>query len=147
MQKKKIAQILGYLGLIPFYLLIILFFYTEFNQSVIELYFFYNIIILSFLCGSLWSKTLNTQETNPRTFFLILSVTIPIIAIALDFYENLNIKIIFYIVFYFMTGIMDKQIFTEKNNDWYLILRKRLNFFVILSQLIYLISINAHSFI
>jgi len=69
-EKKKLATILGYLGLIPFFALTIIFFISNFNNYVVDVYLFYANIILSFLCGSQWSKILNSNISNNRNLLL-----------------------------------------------------------------------------
>ncbi len=146
-EKKKLASILGYLGLIPFYVLTIIFFISNFNNYVIDIYLFYAIIILSFLCGSQWSKILNSNISNNKNLLLTLSVLVPVFSFILDFFSNQDIKIAIYIVVYFAINLIDSRIFFETSNAWYLNLRKRLTFFVILTLVINLFAVNAYRFL
>jgi hypothetical protein len=144
-EKKKLSQILGYLGLIPFYALTIFYFLSNFNSYVVEVYLFYSNIILAFICGTQWNKTLNGNLPNSN-LILTASVIIPIVAFGLDFFSNQNINIIFYIITFFALNLIDAKIFKETNNIWYLTLRKRLTFLVIISQVVNLFAINAYRF-
>jgi hypothetical protein len=144
-EKKKLAIILGYLGVIPFYALTIFYFLSNFNDYIVEVYLFYSNIILAFICGTQWSKILNSNLPNSN-LILTASVTIPMVAFILDFFSNQNINIIFYIIAFFAINFVDTKIFKETNNLWYTILRKRLTFLVILSQVINLFAINAYRF-
>jgi hypothetical protein len=144
-EKKKLAKILGYLGLIPFYALTIFYILSNFNSYVVEVYLFYSNIILAFICGTQWSKTLNSNLPNSN-LILTASVTIPIVAFVLDFFSNQNINIVFYIITFFALNLIDAKIFKETNNIWYSTLRKRLTFLVIISQLVNLFAINAYRF-
>jgi hypothetical protein len=95
MEKKKLATILGYLGLIPFFTFTIIFFISNFNNYVVDVY----------------------------------------------------IKIAIYIILFFSTNFIDGKIFSETSNVWYLNLRKRLTFLVILTLVINLFAVNAYRFL
>jgi len=144
-EKKKLAIILGCLGLIPFYALTIFYFLSNFNNYIVEVYLFYSNIILAFICGTQWSKILNGNLPNSN-LILTASVTIPIIAFVLDFFSNQNINIVFYIITFFALNLIDAKIYKETTNIWYVTLRKRLTFLVIISQVVNLFAINAYRF-
>jgi hypothetical protein len=144
MDKKKLATILGYLGLIPFFSFTLVFFISNFNNYVIDVYLFYGNIILAFICGSQWSKILNSNIIDNRNLLLTLSVCIPVFSFILDFFSNQDIKIAIHIILFFVINLIDKKIFCEANNLWYLTLRKRLTFLVILTLVIYLFAINSY---
>ena len=146
-EKKKLATILGYLGLIPFFTFTIIFFISNFNNYVVDVYLFYSNIILVFLCGSQWSKILNSNISNNRNLLLTLSVVVPVFSFILDFFSNQDIKIAVYIILFFSTNIIDGKIFSEPSNIWYLNLRKRLTFLVILTLVINLFAVNAYRFL
>jgi hypothetical protein len=144
MDKKKLATILGYLGLIPFFSFTLVFFISNFNNYVIDVYLFYGNIILAFICGSQWSKILNSNIIDNRNLLLTLSVCIPVFSFILDFFSNQDIKIAIHIILFFVINLIDKKIFCEANNLWYLTLRKRLTFLVILTLVINLFAINSY---
>ena len=146
MNKKKLATILGYLGLIPFFSLTVIFFISNFNNYVVDVYLFYANIILAFICGSHWSKILNSNIIENKSLLLILSVCIPFFSFILDFFSNQDVKIAIYVVLFFATNFIDKKIFFETNNFWYLNLRKRLTFLVIFTLVINLFAINSYRF-
>jgi len=146
-EKKKLATILGYLGLIPFFTFTIIFFISNFNNYVVDVYLFYSNIILAFLCGGQWSKILNSNISNNRNLLLTLSVVVPVFSFILDFFSNQDIKIAVYIILFFSTNIIDGKIFSEPSNIWYLNLRKRLTFLVILTLVINLFAVNAYRFL
>ena len=146
-EKKKLATILGYLGLIPFFTFTIIFFISNFNNYVLDVYLFYSNIILAFLCGSQWSKILNSNISNNRNLLLTLSVIVPVFSFILDFFSNQDIKIAVYIILFFSANIIDGKIFSEPSNIWYLNLRKRLTFLVILTLVINLFAVNAYRFL
>ena len=147
MDKKKLATILGYLGLIPFFSLTVIFFISNFNNYVVDVYLFYTNIILAFICGSHWSKILNSNIIDNKSLLLILSVCIPFFSFILDFFSNQDVKIAIYVVLFFATNFIDKKIFFETNNFWYLNLRKRLTFLVIFTLVINLFAINSYRFL
>ena len=146
MDKKKLATILGYLGLIPFFSLTVIYFISNFNNYVVDVYLFYANIILAFICGSHWSKILNSNIIENKSLLLILSVCIPFFSFILDFFSNQDVKIPIYVVLFFATNFIDKKIFFETNNFWYLNLRKRLTFLVIFTLVINLFAINSYRF-
>ena len=146
MDKKKLAKILGYLGLIPFFSLTVIYFISNFNNYVVDVYLFYANIILAFICGSHWSKILNSNIIDNKSLLLILSVCIPFFSFILDFFSNQDVKIAIYVVLFFATNFIDKKIFFETNNFWYLNLRKRLTFLVIFTLVINLFAINSYRF-
>jgi hypothetical protein len=147
MDKKKLATILGYLGLIPFFSLTLIFLISNFNNYVIDVYLFYGNIILAFICGSQWSKILNSNIIDNRNLLLTFSVCIPVFSFILDFFSNQDIKIAIHIILFFVINLIDKKIFCEADNLWYLSLRKRLTFLVILTLVIYLFAINSYRFL
>ena len=147
MDKKKLATILGYLGLIPFFSLTVIYFISNFNNYVVDVYLFYANIILAFICGSHWSKILNSNIIENKSLLLILSVCIPFFSFILDFFSNQDVKIAIYVVLFFATNFIDKKIFFETNNFWYLNLRKRLTFLVIFTLVINLFAINSYRFL
>ncbi len=102
MDKKKLATILGYLGLIPFFSLTVIFFISNFNNYVVDVYLFYANIILAFICGSHWSKILNSNIIDNKSLLLILSVCIPFFSFILDFFSNQDVKIAIYVVLFFV---------------------------------------------
>ena len=146
MDKKKLATILGYLGLIPFFSLTVIYFISNFNNYVVDVYLFYANIILAFICGSHWSKILNSNIIDNKSLLLILSVCIPFFSFILDFFSNQDVKIAIYVVLFFVINFIDKKIFFETNNFWYLNLRKRLTFLVIFTLVINLFAINSYRF-
>ena len=146
MDKKKLAKILGYLGLIPFFSLTVIYFISNFNNYVVDVYLFYANIILAFICGSHWSKILNSNIIENKSLLLIVSVCIPFFSFILDFFSNQDVKIAIYVVLFFATNFIDKKIFFETNNFWYLNLRKRLTFLVIFTLVINLFAINSYRF-
>jgi hypothetical protein len=147
MDKKKLATMLGYLGLIPFFSLTVIYFISNFNNYVLDVYLFYANIILAFICGSNWSKILNSNIIDNKSLLLILSVCIPFFSFILDFFSNQDVKIAIYVVLFFVTNFIDKKIFFETNNFWYLNLRKRLTFLVIFTLVINLFAINSYRFL
>ena len=146
MDKKKLASILGYLGLIPFFSLTVIYFISNFNNYVVDVYLFYANIILAFICGNHWSKILNSNIIDNKSLLLILSVCIPFFSFILGFFSNQDVKIAIYVVLFFVTNFIDKKIFFETNNFWYLNLRKRLTFLVIFTLVINLFAINSYRF-
>ncbi len=115
-------------------------------EYLIDVYLLYSLVILSFLCGTQWSKILNTETINNKNFILVLSVGLPIVGFFLDFIQNQDIKLLLYIFGFFTVNQIDKNLFFEKNNYWYLTFRKRLTFLVIISQIINLFAIYSHRF-
>jgi hypothetical protein len=113
----------------------------------VDVYLFYSNIILSFLCGSQWSKILNSNISNNRNLLLTLSVLVPVFTFILDFFANQDIKIAIYMVLFFAANFIDGKIFSESSNAWYLNLRKRLTFAVILTLVINLFAVNAYRFL
>jgi hypothetical protein len=147
MDKKKLASILGYLGLIPFFSLTLIFFISNFNNYVIDVSLFYSNIILAFICGGQWSKILNSNILNNRSLLLTSSICIPFFSFILDFFSNQDIRVAIHIVLFFVINLIDKKIFFELNNLWYLDLRKKLTLLVILTLMINLLAINSHRFL
>lgn len=106
---KKTIQILCYLGVFPFYILIgINYFYQSF--TVIELFNLYSIIILCFLCGSTWTNLILIRKELNLKFLKIIIVWVPIVLIAIDvIVSSLSIKIFFYATIYFLIYWIDNK--------------------------------------
>lgn len=94
MEHRKLAIYLGYSGLIPFYSINVLYFYLGRIEYLIDVYLLYSLVILSFLCGTHWSKILNTETIKNKNFILVLSVGLPIVGFF-RFYTKSRYKITF----------------------------------------------------
>ena len=130
LKKFNLHEVLGYLGFFPFYFLIILVSIDKGNLNLyINLVAFYLFIIISFIGAVYWGITITLKK---KTSKLIIFSVVPSIIVSIIYI--LNIPIILKI----FTGIflLNSMYFFEKLYcvnflpNWYLKLRKNLNFFV-----------------
>ena len=143
MSSNKLISILGYSGLIPFYLIAIYFNLKNYN-FLIDIFFLYSIIILCFLSGSLWMKTILVHTHKKNNLFKILSVVFPLIALGTELFVNYILKVPIYILIYIILYTCDKQD-NKRELDEYLKMRFFLTVNVIATHLLLLYGIYSNS--
>ena len=130
---------LSYLGLIPFYFFAIISIFEDYN-FFIDIFFLYSVIIICFLSGSLWMKLMILPKQKNNTFFRILSVTFPLIAMISELFVSYSLKVIIYVLIYILIYICDKKTAAHNMSD-YIRMRFFLTGNVILTHLILLYTI------
>lgn len=130
---------LSYLGLIPFYFFAIISIFEDYN-FFIDIFFLYSVIIICFLSGSLWMKLMILPKQKNNTFFRILSVTFPLIAMISELFVSYSLKVIIYALIYILIYICDKKTAAHSMPD-YIRMRFFLTGNVILTHLILLYTI------
>jgi hypothetical protein len=142
MGPNKIIHVLGYSGLIPFYLFSIMTALEGYN-FFIDIFFLYSAIILCFLSGSLWMKLIALPKQAENTFFKFLSVGFPLVVMSTELFVTYAIKTFVYMLIYVLIYMCDKK--TTKNT---LLDYMRMRFFltgnVLLTHLILLYAIFTH---
>ena len=130
------AYVLGYGGLIPFiYFTLYGFKDVEHLFPTQELFYFYGLTILSFLGASHWGFVLtsseHTKSQKKQQLRLFIGVVPALFAFSSVFFSELGRLIILLIGFKFIL-VSDIFLFrSEKILGWYLPLRKRLSFIVL----------------
>ena len=129
MKHKKLINFLSYLGLLPFYFLIIL--YTKFDAFYFkDIFFFYSLIIVSFLSGSSW---INLSVTNNR-LLIVVTILIPIVGLISEIFFRSELKIVLNCFLFYLLFFIDNRYLNYKID--YIYLRKNLTYIVIISQII-----------
>ena len=137
MKHKKLINFLSYLGLLPFYFLIIL--YTKFDAFYFkDIFFFYSLIIVSFLSGSSW---INLSVTNNR-LLIVVTILIPIVGLISEIFFRSELKIVFNCFLFYLLFFIDNRYLNYKID--YIYLRKNLTYLVIISQIIMLFIIYSN---
>ena len=137
MKHKKLINFLSYLGLLPFYFLIIL--YTKFDAFYFkDIFFFYSLIIVSFLSGSSW---INLSVTNNR-LLIVVTMLIPIVGLISEIYFRSELKIVLNCFLFYLLFFIDNRYLNYKID--YIYLRKNLTYLVIISQIIMLFIIYSN---
>ena len=108
MRPNKIIHVLGYSGLIPFYLFSIMTALEGYN-FFIDIFFLYSAIILCFLFGSLWMKLIALPKQSENTFFKFLSVGFPLIVMSTELFVTYALKTLVYMLIYVLIYICDKK--------------------------------------
>lgn len=127
MQERKIAQILGYSGIIPYLFtsIFVRFNFTYFD--LVEVITIYSYIIITFLGGIYWGITLISKYKSK--FFFLFSVTssvLILISLFLNFDSNYNIIFIIILINTFL--FFELRFFKEKFiPKWFFTLRIKLN--------------------
>ena len=133
---------LGYSGLIPFYLFSIMTALEGYN-FFIDIFFLYSAIILCFLSWSLWMKLIALPKQSENTFFKFLSVGFPLIVMSTELFVTYALKTLVYMLIYVLIYICDKK--TTKNTFLdYMRMRFFLTGNVLLTHLILLYAIFTH---
>lgn len=137
MKHKKLINFLSYLGLLPFYFLIIL--YTKFDAFYFkDIFFFYSLIIISFLSGSSW---INLSVTNNR-LLIVVTILIPIVGLISEIFFRSELKIVLNCFLFYLLFFIDNRYLDYKID--YIYLRKNLTYLVIISQIIMLFIIYSN---
>ncbi len=137
MKHKKLINFLSYLGLLPFYFLIIL--YTKFDAFYFkDIFFFYSLIIVSFLSGSSW---INLSVTNNR-LLIVVTILIPIVGLISEIFFRSELKIVLNCFLFYLLFFIDNRYLDYKID--YIYLRKNLTYLVIISQIIMLFIIYSN---
>ena len=137
MKHKKLINFLSYLGLLPFYFLIIL--YTKFDAFYFkDIFFFYSLIIVSFLSGSSW---INLSVTNNR-LLIVVTMLIPIVGLISEIFFRSELKIVLNCFLFYLLVFIDNRYLDYKID--YIYLRKNLTYLVIISQIIMLFIIYSN---
>ena len=137
MKHKKLINFLSYLGLLPFYFLIIL--YTKFDGFYFkDIFFFYSLIIVSFLSGSSW---INLSVTNNR-LLIVVTILIPIVGLISEIFFRSELKIVLNCFLFYLLFFIDNRYLDYKID--YIYLRKNLTYLVIISQIIMLFIIYSN---
>ena len=137
MKHKKLINFLSYLGLLPFYFLITL--YTKFDAFYFkDIFFFYSLIIVSFLSGSSW---INLSVTNNR-LLIVVTILIPIVGLISEIFFRSELKIVLNCFLFYLLFFIDNRYLDYKID--YIYLRKNLTYLVIISQIIMLFIIYSN---
>ena len=138
---ETLAKILGFSGLVPFIIALILF-NLNFNKiQVLEIIIVYGYSIIAFLGGIYWGIGLNVRIGAKKYFFISTLPTI-FVLIGLLFSLSLILKVIY------LTFILNFFLFLEfsflqilKLPKWFLLLRIKLNIFLTILLIMITLSV------
>ena len=137
MKNKKLISFLSYLGLLPFYLLIVL--YTKFDAFYFkDIFFFYSLIIVSFLSGCSW---INLTLTNNK-LLIVITILIPIISLISEIFFISELKIILNCLLFYLLFFIDNKYLDFKKE--YIYLRRNLTYLVIIAQIMMLFIVYSN---
>ena len=139
---EKLAKILGFSGLIPFIIALIMLNFHISKIQVLEITIVYGYTIIAFLGGIYWGVGLNIKLGAKKYFFISTLPTI-FVLISLLFPLSLISKVIYLICiinFFLYLEFSFLQIF--KLPKWFLFLRINLNIF--LTLLLIMIALSAY---
>ena len=143
MSLNKWNKILGYAGLIPFYIFSIASMLANYN-FFIDIFFLYSVIILCFLSGSLWMKLILLPQQKQNFLFKCLAVIFPLIALISELFVSYYLKIAIYILIYILIYICDKRTVSNGLSE-YIRMRLFLTGHVILTHFILLYTVFTYS--
>ncbi len=139
MDSNKITKILGYSGLIPFYVFSLLTINENFT-FFIDIFFLYSVIILSFLSGSLWMKLIKNPNQNNSVLYKLISIGLPLFALTSELFVAYVLKIIIYVMIYILLYICELKT-SESNLKDYVKMRFILTINVVLTHFLLLYAI------
>ena len=140
-KKLNTFEVNGIFGFLPFLLIIFLIFLNKNNVSIyLDFIIFYLFIIIVFIGATHWGFVLSLKKKKSKLIFFsiipsILVSFIYILKITITLKLLIGIFLLNIIFFYEKTYL--KNIFP----DWYLVLRRNLNFFVTSAVLIIILLI------
>ena len=139
---ENLAKILGFSGLIPFIIAIIILNLNISKTQVLEVIIIYGYTIIAFLGGIYWGVGLNIKISAKKYFFISTLPTI-FVLISLLFPLSLISKIIYLIcILNFFLYLEFSFLQTIKLPKWFLFLRIKLNIF--LTLLLIVIALSAY---
>ena len=139
MDSNKITKILGYSGLIPFYVFSLLTINKHFT-FFIDIFFLYSVIILSFLSGSLWMKLIKNPNQKNSVLYKFISIGLPLFALTSELFVAYVLKIIIYVMIYILLYICELKT-SESNLKDYVKMRFILTINVVLTHFLLLYAI------
>lgn len=139
MDLNKITKILGYSGLIPFYVFSLLTINEHFT-FFIDIFFLYSVIILSFLSGSLWMKLIKNPNQKNSVLYKFISIGLPLFALTSELFVAYVLKIIIYVMIYILLYICELKT-SESNLKDYVKMRFILTINVVLTHFLLLYAI------
>lgn len=139
MDSNKITKILGYSGLIPFYVFSLLTINEHFT-FFIDIFFLYSVIILSFLSGSLWMKLIKNPNQKNSVLYKFISIGLPLFALTSELFVAYVLKIIIYVMIYILLYICELKT-SESNLKDYVKMRFILTINVVLTHFLLLYAI------
>ena len=139
---ENIAKILGFSGLIPFIIAIIILNFNVSKTQVLEIIIIYGYTIIAFLGGIYWGVGLNIKISAKKYFFIstlptifvLISLLFPLSLIAKIIYLICILNLFLYLEFSFLQ--------TLKIPKWFLFLRVKLNIF--LTLLLIMIALSTY---
>ena len=139
---ENLAKILGFSGLIPFIIALIMLNFNISTIQVLEIIIVYGYTIIAFLGGIYWGVGLNIK-IKAKKYFLISTLPTIFIFISLLFQLSFISKIIYLIfILNFFLYLEFSFLQTLKLPKWFLLLRIRLNIF--LTLLLIMIAFSAY---
>ena len=138
MVNKKLINTLSYLGLVPFYVILIFYFFNK-NFYLIDIFFYYSLVIITFLSGCSWVKLIETSKIS----LIIVTIFTPILNLVAEIFLCSYLKGVLYLIFYYLIFFIDKKYITYSPD--YIFMRRNLTYLVMLSQIIMLIVIYTNN--
>ena len=134
LKAQHLSNILGFGGILPFMLLLILIGMTDkkYYYFLIDSFFSYTSIILTFLGAVYWGFSLTKKNEININIALIFSIIPAILGWATNsFVQSEVIKIFLFLIFFNSIYFLEKKYASKiKIPTYYIILRKNLNIFV-----------------
>ena len=130
---KNIINWLGYLGLIPFFILSsgCWFLSSSARELASNGFILYSLGILCFLAGTLWGAAQSLPE-SARPWRLIVSNIFTVLAVISVWLVNILEASLFFMISYFC--IYRYEASTQQSRGWYIELRAKLTFGVLISH-------------
>ena len=129
-KKTKTHELLGFLAILPFFVIIFLCLLDKENYfKYLNITAFYLSIIVSFIGASYWGISLNTKNTkNKLTIFSVMPAILVVFFYMLEI--DVLINLILCALLMNLTILLEKYHFLPFIPNWYFKLRVTLNIFV-----------------
>ena len=137
-----IVNILGYLGLIPFFFSIILiyFFSSRYNDLFINSFIYYLTIIISFIGATYWGLSMKEKKKIVVIFSVIPSILSWVI---LSFIKSDFLKLLIFL--FLLNLILFIEFFLKRIlnlAEWYISLRVKLNIILSICIILVILKLN-----
>ena len=127
----KLANILGYLGLIPFAFSSSLVWLPKYNEHAQAGLTIYAAVILTFIGAVHWGIVISTKSVKNSTVKLIFSI-IPALISWILLLTSTSHELLMFAVCFVILWWVERLMMKDLMPSWYIKLRNRLSFFVVI---------------
>ena len=142
-QFRSLFSIIGYLGVVPFYLLLLMNWFESnlYLYDPLWLFRFYSLAILAFMCGSLWTMAFSVKPENETFEFKPAGLVFGAVAIVISGVALMMLKpsvgvFVAALLYLVLWQVELKTNLSRLYPQWYWVLRTKLTMMVAASHIL-----------